>query len=441
MSFIDGLIKRFAKHDFSKTAVVAEMTVFILSFIGVAAFIAIALISLDISVPAKIQDPNTLITNQKYYQKIIDHKRDLNVVINRKKYPITITSMQVTPAGKLSLATAQLITGEAEQSVRIVLEQRRIISLLFHGVRNLELKQDSKAKQTLLEKHNLKSQQELIDNAQSENSQQKLNPNSQPENLDSVVTDDGITDYLPRIISLSPSITEILCEIGVGDRLVAVSTACDFPLSAASLPKIGHFLSPSIEMIVRLDPEFVIGMGDPKNPAVRKLSSMNINSLIYRSPDSIADLYLLISDIGKKLDLEQNADSLIQKLKQGVLSSNLLSNTNHEKKQVLLVISYPPIRAVGGHSFINEMIDYAGGENVLRDTSSRFPVLNPEHVVMLHPDIILLCGDYSNTDVSELSRLCRSDVRLCSNPDVIVRPGSRILDGICLIKDIITDKL
>ena len=102
----------------------------------------------------------------------------------------------------------------------------------------------------------------------------------------------------PRIISLAPSTTEIVCAIGLEDNLVAVSTYCDYPPDVKNKEKAGSFSEPNLEKILSLKPDLILATGLEQAQAVEKLKKLNL-PVIVSDPKNFRELYASILEIGK----------------------------------------------------------------------------------------------------------------------------------------------
>src|SRR5262245_22963164 len=145
-----------------------------------------------------------------------------------------------------------------------------------------------------------------------------------------------------RIISLAPSITEILFALGVGDRVVGVSSYCDYPPEATKIDRIGTFLQPNVERILTKRPDLVIGVPSPDNRApVERLESLGLRILIV-NPERIADIYSAIHAIANAVGVPERGDALVAKLQRDIaaLTAQLDSAPRPDRKSTRLNSSH-----------------------------------------------------------------------------------------------------
>lgn len=242
-----------------------------------------------------------------------------------------------------------------------------------------------------------------------------------------------------KIFSLTPSINEILYDLIDEDRILARTPYDSFPTSILSKPVINNF-PPDFEKIVSYSPDLILakeGMFNKDDLDRIKLLGL---PLIVQRYESLVDIYTNLQDLGKILDCQSKADSMVKALKYQVQSIQK-STINHEKPTVLILISLEPLYVYGKNSFVNDLIDVAGGKNAMTELlSSPYPMINREFLLKLDPDIII------GTDISELiknfpemnfSKSVKNKKVYNINTDVLSRPGPRVIEGIARINKII----
>jgi iron complex transport system substrate-binding protein len=237
-----------------------------------------------------------------------------------------------------------------------------------------------------------------------------------------------------RIISLSPAMTEILFSIGAGDQIVGVTTFCDFPEDAKRIPQVGDFSHPSIERIVGLKPDLVI-VNLPEQGRIKKdLDKLGIKTFV-SSPTSLFELYGELSVLGADLGEQKAVDSLISYMKQ-----NLQAVTSNNRPKVYVEISPRPLVTVGAHSFLNNLIHDAGGVNIFEDLEKDYPVISQEAVIARDPDIIIVLhpeGVTGRIGWQNIQAIKNGRVYDDLDPDLLMRPGPRLILGFKRLKDII----
>lgn len=194
-----------------------------------------------------------------------------------------------------------------------------------------------------------------------------------------------------RIISLIPSVTEMMVSLGAADRLVARTDFDRNPL-LDTLPSIGRGLTPNLEWVLSRDPELVIGWEDgPSRDVLVRLRELGV-PVYSASIETLADADRALSDLGRMLGERAAADSLLTATGAGLDSLRSLV-AGRPAPEVLYLLSTDPIHTVGPGTFLNELIGIAGGRNVFHDAPSRWPQVSLEEVVRRGADVILVPGD------------------------------------------------
>ena len=122
-----------------------------------------------------------------------------------------------------------------------------------------------------------------------------------------------------KIVSLAPSITEIICTLNAGENLVGITNDCNYPDQINNTQRVGSFLNPNIEKIISLKPNIVFGIKNNLNLNFVKLDQLGIKTFLYNSPQSIEGLYELIKEIGLVLAKQKTAENCISKLKKELI--------------------------------------------------------------------------------------------------------------------------
>ena len=215
----------------------------------------------------------------------------------------------------------------------------------------------------------------------------------------------SIFEHQPqRIISTSPSITEILFELGLQDRIVAVTDFCIYPEEACHLPSIGGVLNPDIETIVSLTPDLIILQSDSAKME-KNIKSLGIPTLSIKVR-TISDIFESINRLGKELNCQENAKKLLLLL-EGKINSYKQRLSGRSSKKVLLLLgdSSDPARdlyAVGPGTFLNELLVLSGGINILKNSKAQYPKLSKEFIIEQSPEIIIEAGPNSNLPQKEI---------------------------------------
>lgn len=195
-----------------------------------------------------------------------------------------------------------------------------------------------------------------------------------------------------RIISLTPSTTEILYGVGAFDRVVAVSDYCSYPPEANKLPRVGGWNNPNMEQIASLRPDLVV-FSDAQAQFVKdKVEAAGIKTLSVPS-QTLEDAYKSIELVGRATGDEEAARRLLEQTRASVETVRLTTE-RLPRKRVLCVVDRVPgtlrdLYTAGGDSFIAQLIRTAGGEPVSPPTREGWGKMQKEAVVALDPDVIL----------------------------------------------------
>lgn len=247
-----------------------------------------------------------------------------------------------------------------------------------------------------------------------------------------------------RIVSVAPSITEILFAIGAGDLVVGVTEFCDYPPEARRKPKVGYS-HPNLESIVRLEPNLVLAPREfLRAELLAKLDQLKIATFILEAR-TIEDIPAHIQTIGRLVEHTVQADDVATKLRRRI--GEVRAATEHlTRPRVLYVLHSQPLITAGPGSFIHRLIELAGGTNIADHTSSPYPRINIEEVLKRDPEIILFpVGGADEVPESEQQQWRRwttvSAVRSGRlhriSADLLNRPGPRIVDGLDTLARII----
>ena len=201
-----------------------------------------------------------------------------------------------------------------------------------------------------------------------------------------------------RVISTSPAITEILFEIGAGDRVVGVTDYCNYPKNACRLPSIGGPLNPSTEKWIALKPDLIILQDDSvvlnKHAKVFKIPTLEV------SVNNLENILTSIQVIADAMQIPKAGKQLVDKITTQI--DNYRTSIGKTKaRHVLMLLSdtNDPSRdlyAVGRNTFLNELLSIAGGENILPDTMATYPKISKEFIIAKSPEIIIEIGPKSN---------------------------------------------
>ena len=184
------------------------------------------------------------------------------------------------------------------------------------------------------------------------------------------------------------SITEVVFDLGLGDRVVGVSDFCDYPPEADEKPKIGGVVNPNMEAVVALDPDLVIALPNATHESLfRSLRQLGIKVLTLPN-DTIEDLFETIRRIGRETATQPAAEEMIERLQTKFSEISGRVSAKPQRK-VMFIVGVDPLFVAGKGTFINELIHIAGGSNIAGDSLSKYPQLGIEKVISQGPEVIL----------------------------------------------------
>lgn len=249
-----------------------------------------------------------------------------------------------------------------------------------------------------------------------------------------------------RIVSTAPSITELLYALGLGDRVVGVTRFDRYPPEALKKPNVGDYTSPNLEAIASLRPDLVIIQTNPVQLA-QKLQTLRLKVLEV-DQENIAKLYNSFRVVGEATGASAQAARLVDSVS-AQLDSIRARAARLPRTRMMFVVGRSPNRldgliVVGRASYLNEIIELAGGENVFRDAVAAYPEVSLEEVLARNPETIVDMGDMADTvGVTETHK--RDVVALWSRlgtvaavkqkrvhavaADIFVVPGPRIVNA------------
>jgi iron complex transport system substrate-binding protein len=198
-----------------------------------------------------------------------------------------------------------------------------------------------------------------------------------------------------RIVSTSPSITETLFALKLGDRVVGVSTYCRYPAEVASLAKVGTFLKPEPETIARLKPDLVYVHAGP-NSVATQLSALGIRTAVV-DRGALPSIFSTIRQISTAAAVPERGEALVGEI-QTSLGRVKASVAGRRPRKVLVIVGRRPgtltdLIAVGPGSYLHDLIGIAGGINVLAGVTLEYPRISLETVISLAPDVIVDVGE------------------------------------------------
>lgn len=191
-----------------------------------------------------------------------------------------------------------------------------------------------------------------------------------------------------KVVSLAPNLTEVLFALGVGERVVGVTTYDDYPEAVKKLPRVGGFIDPSLEAILALEPELVVCVPNSGGRnRMETLSRMGVPVLVLPSY-RLEDIFQAIERLGEIFERKARARELVQDMR-GRIDTVRERVRNASRPRVLLVYGHRPLVAAGRGSFADSLLEIAGGRNVLAESKARYPTVPMEEVIRLAPEVVI----------------------------------------------------
>jgi iron complex transport system substrate-binding protein len=226
-----------------------------------------------------------------------------------------------------------------------------------------------------------------------------------------------------RIISLVPSVTEILFTIGAQDRLVGVTDFCDYPAEARRKPSVGGMLAPSLETIVALKPDLVVATtSGNRHETFDQLARLKIPVYLV-NPITVADVLDLVSRVGRLTDRGEAADRAVAALRERIqaVSARVAARP---RPRVLYVLWPDPLIVPARDALVSELIALAGGDSVTADGGQGYPRYSMEAALARNPEVIILASHGS-----ERSLLVRSKWERFSQVPAVAAGRLHTMDG------------
>lgn len=241
-----------------------------------------------------------------------------------------------------------------------------------------------------------------------------------------------------RIVSLAPSITEMIYFLGLGDRLVGVTRFSYFPEEARGKPRVGTYTDVNIEKVVTLDPDLVIATVDGnRREDVEMLEEAGIPVYVV-NPRRVTQILEAIERVGDICGIAQRAGVRVSSLRERVERVKEAVR-GRSRPLVLLVINVKPLMSVNHSTTHHDIIELAGGRNLAEDQPVTYPRLSLEEVIRKGPEVIIISsmekgGEHERARMEwfqwhAIPAVRKGHVYLI-NSDLIDRAAPRIIDGL-----------
>jgi len=241
-----------------------------------------------------------------------------------------------------------------------------------------------------------------------------------------------------RIISLAPSITEILFALGLNEEIEAVTDFCDYPEAVSKRPRVGGFINPNIEKIVSLKPDLIIAIRDGNRMGtIDRLNELAFPVYVV-DPKSFDGVITTLQNIGDIVGRQENSKNIVNEIKAKREKTAILTRSLPRPK-VFFQIGYLPMITVGKGSLADELIRLAGGRSISENESLNYPPYNIEIVLQKAPQIIIMSSMESKRDYSSLIKMWqnwksipavkRNAIHIVDS-NIVDRPTPRIVGGL-----------
>lgn len=238
-----------------------------------------------------------------------------------------------------------------------------------------------------------------------------------------------------RIVSVAPSITELVYALGKGDELVGRTDYCDYPEAAKKVQSIGSLTDPNVEKIIELKPDIVIASTHFKEDVAKKLQGLGIKVVVLYDSTNLDGAYNSINTLGSMINAQNKADELVLSMKKKI--SDIQQKVKDKKApKVYYVVGFGKYGdfTATGDTFISQMIDFAGGDNIAKDASGWKYSL--EKIIEKDPEYIIISKNFNMKKQFEATAGYKNLSAVKNNKvieideNLLNRQGPRTADGV-----------
>lgn len=238
-----------------------------------------------------------------------------------------------------------------------------------------------------------------------------------------------------RIISYSPGATEVLFAIGAGDRIIAADRFSDYPAAAGELPKL-EYLDPDPEAVLAHDPDLVL-MAGAQRAQLQQFRDLAMTVLLLEEADSVEGVFGSILLLGELTGNERQAEALARSMRERIEAVTGVLADVEQGPRVFYELA-ADLYTASPDTFIGGMLQLLKAQNVARGAASPFPQLSAEAVIDADPEVVLLSdAEYGESLETVAARPGWAGVSAvlsgrvhAIDPDIVNRPGPRIVEGI-----------
>ncbi|MDD3065748.1 MAG: helical backbone metal receptor [Endomicrobiaceae bacterium] len=208
-----------------------------------------------------------------------------------------------------------------------------------------------------------------------------------------------------RIISLAPSVTRSLYELGLEEKVIAVTVYC--PKGNIQKENVGTLLEPNIEKIISLNPDLIISTKEGNNKSViEKIQRLGCKVYVMDTVSNFDEICKNFQNLGNYLDKKETADKILKTVRDEI-DGIFLKTKNKKSEKIFWEVGAQPLFTAGKKSFVNNYNKFLGTTNIFEDIDMRYPNINIESVILKNPDIILLVnmGDITHEEIKRWKQI------------------------------------
>lgn len=241
-----------------------------------------------------------------------------------------------------------------------------------------------------------------------------------------------------RIVSLNPTVTELLFEIGAGSKIIGRTRWCDWPPAALAIPSVGDGFPPNVEAVVARHPDLAVAYSTALNePALAQLRNLGVPVLALRT-DRLEDFARAARILGRLTGRSRSGDSLATSIETAVRERRLVPERGPRAPTVVILTWDTPPIVIGHGSYLHQVVELAGGRNLFGDIGrSSFPV-SLEAIAERNPDLLLVTGRLRAAILQRPEwravRAVRDGRVLDLDDPALARPGLRALDAVAPLR-------
>lgn len=247
-----------------------------------------------------------------------------------------------------------------------------------------------------------------------------------------------------RIISLAPNITETIYALGADSLLIGITDYCNYPQECKSKQSVGGMINPNIEVISLLNPDLILFTVEGNSKSTYNTLVNNGYKVFVTNPRDINGIMKMINDIGIITNHHLEAKEINKKIDSIRIILDSLNKTTPRAKS-LFIVSLNPIITINKSTYINDILELAGFENIYAELESPYPQINYEDILLKNPEYIILTSELADSSENYknlLSKNLSTTTAIKENKiiiieaDIISRPGPRVIQALEELKNI-----